>query len=270
MKQRIIATAILWLLVIGLIGFLGKWGAFILIAPFAAGAFIELAGLMQLAGKPVDRTVGLAAFMASLIGVMVLPPWMIPPEAIFLLVLAVATGVSLFKTGIGSFGATILPTLGGVILLLMPFASIVLILHETEYGLAVAIWVLAVVKFGDVGALLCGMWLGKHKMAPAFSPKKTWEGLAGGLLLSVLVSVGYVVLADKWLPDGLTPLHAAWAALFISLAGVVGDLAESAFKREAGVKDSGSAIPGIGGCLDLVDSMILAFPVGYCLTWIIF
>lgn len=270
MKQRILATAILWLLVIGLIGFLGKWGAFILAALFGAGAFIELAGLMQRAGRPVDRTVGLAAFMVSLTGIMVFPPWMIPPEAIFLLVFAVATGVSLFKTGIGSFGAILLPTLGAVILMLMPFASLVLMLHETGYGLAVAIWVLAVVKFGDVGALLTGMWLGKHKMAPAFSPKKTWEGLAGGVLLSVLVSVGYVIFADKWLPDGLTPLHAAWAAVLISLAGVVGDLAESAFKREANVKDSGSIIPGIGGSLDLVDSMILAFPVGYCLTWILF
>lgn len=270
MKQRILATAILWLLVVGLIWALGKWGAFIFITFFAIASFIELTGLMKQTGNPIDRIIGVPAFAMALIAVMVFPPWVMPPEVMLLLVFAVATGATLFKVRIGHFGSVLLPTLGTVILMLLPFVSIVLVLHEPGYGIALTIWILAVVKFGDVGALLTGMCIGKHKMAPVFSPKKTWEGLAGGLLLSVVVSVVYVILAGQWLPDELSPLHAAWAAFFISLAGVIGDLAESAFKREANVKDSGSIIPGIGGSLDLVDSTMLAFPVGYFFTWILF
>ncbi|MEX0326662.1 MAG: phosphatidate cytidylyltransferase, partial [Puniceicoccaceae bacterium] len=131
------------------------------------------------------------------------------------------------------------------------------------------IWVVAVTKFGDVGALLTGMWIGKHRMAPAYSPKKTWEGLAGGVVLSILVSIGFVLLFEQWLPDSLTLVNAAWMALFITLAGVLADLSESAFKREAKVKDSGNMIPGIGGFLDLSDSMMLAFPVAYFLIWLV-
>jgi phosphatidate cytidylyltransferase len=140
-------------------------------------------------------------------------------------------------------------------------------IHET--GLILPVWVVAVTKFGDVGALLTGMSIGKHRMAPAYSPKKTWEGLAGGILLSIAVSIAFVLWFGEWLPEGLTVLHAAWMAFFITLSGVLADLIESAFKREAKVKDSGGLVPGIGGFLDLTDSLLLAFPVAYFLVWLI-
>jgi phosphatidate cytidylyltransferase len=113
------------------------------------------------------------------------------------------------------------------------------------------------------------MWIGKHRMAPAYSPKKTWEGLAGGIVLSILVSIAFVHWLGPWMPENLTLVHAAWMALLITLSGVLADLIESAYKREAKVKDSGSLIPGIGGFLDLSDSMLLAFPVAYFLTWLV-
>lgn len=268
MKQRILATSLLWILVIILPWLLGNWGGFLLIAVFGMGALLELLFLLDRARQPVDRTIAIPAFAVLLLSLVFVPPWLLPPFALIVLLFTGAVAACLFKAGIGSFSATVMPTLGAVALLMLPFGAATLMIHES--GLILPIWVLAVTKFGDVGALLTGMWLGRHKLAPALSPRKTWEGLGGGILFSVLVSIGFVLFGGQWLPDGLTPIHAAWAAIFISLAGVVGDLAESAFKREAGVKDSGAIIPGIGGFLDLTDSLTLAFPVAYFLTWLIF
>lgn len=268
MKQRIIATVVLWTIVITLPLLLGKWGAFILIAVFGTGAFFELLELQRQAGRPVDRQIALPAFIVILAAVILVPPWALPPVAILAAGLAISFAASLFKTGVGSFGSVAMVSTGTLMLMLMPFVSASLMVHES--GMILAVWVVAVTKFGDVGALLTGMWIGKTKMAPSFSPKKTWEGLAGGVVFSVLVSVGFVLLAGDALPDGLTVPVAALSGIILCLAGVVGDLIESAFKREAKVKDSGTIIRGIGGFFDLVDSLILAFPMAYFITWLIF
>jgi phosphatidate cytidylyltransferase len=267
MKNRMLATAILWSLAIILPLLLGNWGAFILIVVFGIGAFVELLNLLRLAGRPLDREIAIPAFSVLLLAIVLVPPWFMPPVAILFIGLCATVVACLLKGPLGSFTEIALPTVGAVVFMLLPFVAVVLLVHES--GLLLLIWVVAVTKFGDVGALLTGIWIGKHKMAPAFSPKKTWEGFAGGIVLSVAVSVGFVILAAEWLPDGLTIVHAAWTAVFISTAGVLGDLIESVFKREAKVKDSGKMIPGIGGFFDLVDSMTLAFPVAYFLIWIV-
>lgn len=268
MKQRIIATAILWTIVIALPLLLGQWGAFILVAAFGIGAMLELLELLRQAGRPVDRTLALAAFIIILGAAILVPPWILPPMAIIAAGLAFTLAASLFRTGIGSYGSVALVTGGALVLMLMPFFTAVLMIHES--GIILAVWVVAVTKFGDVGALLTGLWIGKTRIAPAFSPKKTWEGLAGGVVLSVLVSVGFVIFAREALPAGLTLFTAALSGIFICLAGVVGDLMESAFKREAKVKDSGTIIRGIGGVFDLADSLILAFPTAYFINWLLF
>lgn len=267
MKNRILATLVLWGLVILLPWFLGKWGAFILIGIFGIGSYLELIDLMSRAGRAVDRMVGITACAIMLLGFMVAPPWVLPPYALVAFVFAATMIACLLNSDVGSFTATAPPTLGSLMIITIPFGAIILMFHET--GLVLPIWVVAVTKFGDVGALLTGMWIGKHKMAPAYSPKKTWEGLAGGVVLSIAISIAFVLLFRQWLPESLTLLNAAWMALFITLAGVLADLSESAFKREAKVKDSGNMIPGIGGFLDLSDSMMLAFPVAYFLIWLV-
>ena len=267
MKNRILATGILWSLVIVLPLLLGNWGAFLLIAVFGTGALIELLTLLRLAGRPIDRDIAIPSFVAILLAMIFLPPWIIPPVAIIFAILSATLIACVLKSELGNFSALVLPTVGAVTLMILPFGAMTLMIHES--GAFLLIWVLAVTKFGDVGALLTGMWLGKHKMAPAYSPKKTWEGFAGGLLLSVVVSVVFVLLAKAHLPVELTLVHAGWMAILISAAGVLGDLMESIFKREADVKDAGSIIPGIGGFFDLTDSMTLAFPVAYFLVWII-
>ena len=267
MKKRILATVVLWLLVIALPWFLGKWGIFILFAVFGTGSFIEFLELMRRAGRPVDHMVAMVAFAVLLLAMMLVPPWLLPPMAILAICMAGTLVACLLNASMGTFTATAVPTVGSLLLLGMPMATGILMVHEV--GIMTLVWVIAVAKFGDVGALLTGLWMGKHRMAPAYSPNKTWEGFGGGVLLSILVSIGYVTLFADSLPGELTLVHAAWMALFISLSAVLSDLMESAFKREAKAKDSGSIIPGIGGMLDLTDSMLLAMPVGYFLIWLV-
>lgn len=119
-----------------------------------------------------------------------------------------------------------------------------------------------VTKFSDLGAYAVGSLIGRHKMIPRISPGKTWEGFAGAIVISTLVSVGFVLAAGNRLA-GMTLAHAAILGVLLSAAAVVGDLIESLFKREAGVKDSGRWFPGIGGILDLLDSLLFNAPIMY-------
>ncbi len=119
-----------------------------------------------------------------------------------------------------------------------------------------------VTKFSDCGAYAVGSLIGKHKMIPRISPGKTWEGFAGAIVVSTAASVLFAWLAGPRLV-GMTPLHAVILGVILSVAAVVGDLIESLFKREAGLKDSGRLFPGIGGILDLLDSLLFNAPLMY-------
>ncbi len=131
---------------------------------------------------------------------------------------------------------------------------------------ALAAWVI-VVKMGDTGAYTVGRLIGRHKMAPLISPGKTIEGAVGALVFSCLGSW----LAFKCLiPLTTTPYagHGPWwgwivFGLLVGAAGMVGDLAESLLKRDVGVKDSSTWLPGFGGVLDIIDSLLLSAPVAW-------
>ncbi len=124
------------------------------------------------------------------------------------------------------------------------------------------LYFILVTKFSDVGAYVTGSLIGKHKMIPRVSPGKTWEGFGGAIVISTCVSVGFAHLAGDRL-FGMTWYHAAILGVVMSVSAVIGDLIESIFKREAGVKDSGSFFPGIGGILDLLDSLLFNAPLMY-------
>jgi phosphatidate cytidylyltransferase len=132
-------------------------------------------------------------------------------------------------------------------------------LNESAF---VLLYLLAVTKFSDIGAYGVGMWIGKHKMIPRVSPGKTWEGFAGGMLASLAVSIALVHIFRIQMP-GFGLRDAVILGVLLPLASVVGDLAESVVKRDAQIKDSGKAIPGIGGMLDLIDSILFTAPVLY-------
>ena len=115
-------------------------------------------------------------------------------------------------------------------------------------------------KCGDIGAYFTGRFLGRHLMAPTLSPKKTWEGAAGGITASVFAAVGIdrfgSVVRGGWASSAL--LGAA-----LGMIGILGDLAESLIKRDCGHKDASQVVPGFGGVLDVVDSILFAAPVAY-------
>ena len=123
-----------------------------------------------------------------------------------------------------------------------------------------ALYLVVVAKFSDMGAYLVGSRIGKHQMIPHISPAKTWEGFFGALAFAVLGSLAVIFLMPKhfaW----LNLFHGIVLGLIIGCAAMVGDLGESIVKRSAGVKDSGSVLPGIGGMLDLIDSLLFTAPL---------
>ncbi len=124
------------------------------------------------------------------------------------------------------------------------------------------LYFILVTKFSDLGAYCTGSLIGKHKMIPRISPGKTWEGFAGAIVFSTGASVGYALLMKPYL-KGMTITHAVILGVILAIAAVIGDLIESLFKREANVKDSGKLFPGIGGILDLLDSLLFNAPIMY-------
>jgi phosphatidate cytidylyltransferase len=136
-----------------------------------------------------------------------------------------------------------------------PLAHLTAGRHWLMFGLAVN-W------FGDTGAYYVGRRFGKRKLAPAVSPGKTWEGTIASLVTGVVFGLIYLPLTIT----GMSLWKAGAIALVANIAGQVGDLAESAMKRSAGVKDSGTLLPGHGGMLDRVDSTLFTLPVLYVMV----
>jgi phosphatidate cytidylyltransferase len=126
-------------------------------------------------------------------------------------------------------------------------------------------WLIVVAKVCDTGALLTGLVIGRHPLASQISPKKTWEGALGGVASSVLIGTLGAWLGSSLIGPCLTTPRAALVAVPVATVAIVSDLVESILKRNAAIKDSGSAIPGIGGIFDMSDSLLLAAPVGYFL-----
>jgi len=158
-------------------------------------------------------------------------------------------------------------TLFGLLYVLWLFNFITKIVYLTPRsssgqvtGQFYVLYLIAVTKFSDMGAYLTGSAFGRHLMVPHISAKKTWEGFFGAIVLALLCSLALY----KLMPGHLSVLnwtHATVLGLLLGLAAVLGDLAESIIKRSTDVKDSGNLLPGIGGALDLVDSLLFTAPL---------
>jgi phosphatidate cytidylyltransferase len=147
-----------------------------------------------------------------------------------------------------------------LLFVVLPFSYIVRLDELEPVGRQLVLFTLVLVWAGDMLAYFVGKSLGRVPMAPALSPQKTWEGAMGNVLASMIVAV----LFARWMQtDVLTLLVIAGVA---NIAGQAGDLIESAYKRGAAVKDSGGLLPGHGGMLDRIDSLILATPA----VWILY
>ena len=273
MLSRILSTLVLWTVILGSLFFFGAHAAVGLLTLLAALTLHEFYGLTEKMGARPFRWMGIIFSVLMTAGPYYLAFFAEEPDlmcslATGLLVLAmlVTCGRVLGERDNSSRIETIAATVGG--LFYIPFLLqflVCILMRESDSGenLALCLWVVAVAKFCDIGALLTGLAIGRQKMAPQISPKKTWEGAVGGVLVSAGVGVGLAFFASARLPTSLTPLVAALIATPLAVIAIVSDLMESALKRRADIKDTGKLIPGIGGAFDLTDSLILTAPVAY-------
>lgn len=137
-------------------------------------------------------------------------------------------------------------------------------------GAFLLLWLLAVTKFTDMGAYIVGSMIGRHKMIPHISPGKTWEGFGGALIFAQLAACGLYALFPPQLAFFQNWSHVVILGVLLAVLAVIGDLAESVVKRALHAKDSGNMLPGIGGSLDLIDSICFTAPALYFyLKWIL-
>ena len=267
MLQRTLSTIALWLIVLSLLYFFGTDGAVWIVAGITVLTLREFYGLLKHMGyDPFDKlgmtlgaAVNLAPYYLSKYGVQTIDLVAFAVIAFSIRILAERTAQSRVETLAASlFGLIYVPVM------LQYFVRIVTTHTPHEHtGLVLFLWVIAESKFCAVGALLTGLTIGKHKMAPVISPKKSWEGAVGGLLVSALVGAGLAACTRAYLPTNFTPLIAGLIALPLGALGIVADLIESIIKRRATIKDSGATIPGIGGMFDGTDSLILTAPAAF-------
>jgi phosphatidate cytidylyltransferase len=164
----------------------------------------------------------------------------------------------------------ILISLFGIVYIAVGFAAFYYLRMIPPLGLGLALSLLLSIWASDIGAYFSGKTFGGPKLAPAISPNKTWAGLIGGMLSSTIMMVAYALYVgdmlstpsfDLHFPNGIDIVLLAVLGASVTISGQIGDLIESALKRSVGFKDSSNLIPGHGGLLDRIDSLILAAPV---------
>lgn len=236
----------------------GPWTTALLFAPACAIGARELHRLYwnEQEAPPVGLSMTIAVLAyAAIAGVALVPGWSVAAAAVTLAGLLVAASIVLMRAGPPTPAAAF----GGIALIIgyiaLPFA---LTPHMLANGPFPLIGFFLLLWMNDTGAYLVGRAIGRTKLMPTVSPKKTIEGLVGGILLTMGVA--------WWLAGGFTavaPLDWVVCAGIVGLTGTVGDLLESAFKRARGVKDSGRVLPGHGGILDRFDGFLIALPAVY-------
>lgn len=270
MGKRIFSTVLLWAIVGSALWYLRTTGALILIAVISVFTLREFFKLLRAAGyAPFDR------FGIAIGGVITLAPWiharwggptdLLLPLAIIVLAIRLL-GERTPETRVESLATTVIGIVYVAFMLQYLVAIVTPLPGDTvsaDGRLLLCLWLIAVTKFCDMGALLTGLAIGRHKMSPQISPKKTWEGAVGGVAFSMGIGATIAHLAAAHFPAHMTPGIAALLAAPIAIVGIVADLIESVIKRRANMKDSGASVPGIGGMFDLSDSLILVAPIGY-------
>jgi phosphatidate cytidylyltransferase len=231
---------------------------------FAGGAAFALAALHEFYQLTAKNGLAPKKALGLVLGALVLSTFVFPSVPLDLALIAAilaATVTYVVATNsaekLARFPSSFATTLAGVVYVAFPLGYIFRLRHE--YGPPYLYLLAAIVFLGDTGAFFIGKPLGKHKMTPTASPNKSWEGSAGGFLFAVL---GAVAARFLLLPE--VPLATiALTALVVHAAAQVSDPFESLFKRAVGVKDSSNSLPGHGGFLDRIDSLILAGPALY-------
>jgi phosphatidate cytidylyltransferase len=270
--KRITSTVVLWLLVLAALWYFRTNGAIVVIVGISVLTLRELYTLMAAAGNAPFSGLGLLFG-----GLITLAPWTqarygIASHPLVALAAVVFSIRMLLERAPEKRVEALSSTLFGLVYVSLLLQYLVRLVTPQsgdtiapEGRLVLCLWVVAVAKFCDVGALLTGLAIGRHPMAPLTSPKKTWEGAVGGVVVSMGIGALVAWLGRSVLPAAMTPLRAALLAAPLAAVAIVSDLVESVIKRRAALKDSGGGVPGIGGIFDLSDSLILAAPVAYFL-----
>jgi phosphatidate cytidylyltransferase len=253
--SRLLVAAVLLPVVIGLV-YLGGWWLFVLAL---VGGLLALHELYVMARELRPLVLGgYLGFVAMLLGLQLGGvDWMLGGLlATFVLAFVVYGLGGVRQSATTSFGITVL----GVAWVGAGIGCLLLVRDIPEFGFWAVMAVLFTVFAADTGAFFVGRALGRHRMAPAISPKKSWEGFVGGVLAAV--GTAFVILY-KDRDEFLTIPQSLVLGLVIALAAVLGDLFESAVKRDLEVKDSGRVLGGHGGMLDRLDSLLWAGPAAY-------
>ena len=251
LKRRILSAVILAPAVLALEIF-GTWSFALLLA---VGAFLLALEWRHLVAALADKTsgdlAGIAAGGIALAVIVVAAIGWAEPALILALMGAVAAALMAQLAGASAFWTGL-----GVLYLSVPLLALVWLRALPDIGLLVILWLFLVVWSTDVMAYVVGRTVGGPKLAPSISPGKTWSGLFGGMAGAAVIG-GLMAL----LVDPLHVLPSMILAMGLAIVAQIGDLAESALKRRAGVKDSGGLIPGHGGVFDRIDGLLFAAPI---------
>lgn len=241
-----------------LIQYAPAWAFFLVGLAFVVAALLEFYALTGKHGLRPEKALG------AILAVLVLLTFyfrVVPIEAALFAAILISSVYYVAAVNsaekLASFPASFATTLIGVLYIAFPLGFVFLI--RRDLGPFFLYFLSAVVFLGDSGAFFVGKPFGRHKMTPIASPNKSWEGSAGGFLFAVAGAI----LARFILMPALPLLTAVWTALVVHAAAQVSDPFESLFKRAVGVKDSSNRLPGHGGFLDRIDSLILAAPLFY-------
>ncbi len=257
-STRVLSTLILAPIVVGLI-WIGGWPFNILLVVFLSIAAIEFAQVLRRGGfqPPVFFTIVL--IIISIADVLFPDVHLLRPAIAFVLISSLTWQL---------FNRTSTPTVNWALALIGGLylgiaGAHFILLRQLPNGERWLLLSLIGTWLADSGAYLVGSRIGRHKMTPALSPKKSWEGLIGGIVISTLLNM--IVAAILELPI----IHGAALGLIGATIGLPGDLSISMIKRQVGVKDAGKLIPGHGGALDRLDSMLFTVIVSYYyIIWI--
>jgi phosphatidate cytidylyltransferase len=278
--RRLISTVILWTVIVSALfsrSHLISDGVFLLLMVLLAFAGLaEFYGMVEKRGLPCFKWCGLAGGVLLMVGTFLnvtghlgihdSPARVNDFETGFLILFVLGLCVRQFVSKTSASGITaIAVTLLGLMYVpwLLNFIQKINYFNGLEgNGKFYVFYFILLTKFSDMGAYLVGSLIGKHKMIPRISPGKTWEGFGGAIVVSTGASLVFVHFFHAYM-FGMNWMHAVILGIVLSSTAVIGDLIESLFKREAGVKDSGKFFPGIGGILDLLDSLLFNAPIMY-------
>lgn len=269
LRQRLIVALIL--LPLGMLAiFLGGWYFTALIAVFLGLAAWEYAHLFRAGGWQPATLLVVGGVLLLLIGRALngfdSAPWLLS----LLTLLSMTWHLVAYERGRDQSATDLAITLGGILYIGWIGGYFVSLrsLPDGQWWVLIA---LPAVWLADSGAYFIGRAFGRHKLSPRLSPKKTWEGYLGGIAAGVILTALFAALWQQLAgPDvGVTPLRGALMGLVMGLFPTLGDLGESMIKRQVGMKDSSSLLPGHGGFFDRIDSWLWAAVLGYYLiTWL--